>query len=52
MIMGLGLTYARSHHEDLFSLLLSHVADDGVLIDIASLSALVLGFVFVGMGKL
>ena len=50
-IMGLGLAYARSHREDLLSLLLPHVADDGVSMEITSLSVLVLGFVFVGSGN-
>jgi len=49
--MGLGLAYARSHREDLLSLLLPHVADDGVSMEITSLSVLVLGFVFVGSGN-
>jgi 26S proteasome regulatory subunit N1 len=47
-IMGLGLAYVGSHREDLLPLLLPHVADDGVSMEIASLSALALGFIFVG----
>jgi 26S proteasome regulatory subunit N1 len=43
-IMGLGLAYAGSHREDLLSLLLPHIADDGVLMEMALLSVLVLGF--------
>jgi 26S proteasome regulatory subunit N1 len=46
--MGLGLAYAGSHREDLLTLLLPHVADENVSMEIASLSALALGFVFVG----
>jgi 26S proteasome regulatory subunit N1 len=49
--MGLGLAYAGSHREDLLPLLLQHVADDSVSVEIASLSALAIGFVFVGSGS-
>jgi 26S proteasome regulatory subunit N1 len=49
--MGLGLAYAGSHREDLLPLLLQHVADDSVSMEIASLSALAIGFVFVGSGS-
>lgn len=47
-IIGLGLAYAGSHREDILPLLLPHVVDDGVSMEIASLSALALGFIFVG----
>jgi len=47
-IIGLGLAYAGSHREDLLALLLPHVADDGVTMEIASLAALALGFIYVG----
>lgn len=47
-IMGLGLAYAGSHREDLLPFLLPHVADDSVTMEIASLAALALGFIFVG----
>jgi 26S proteasome regulatory subunit N1 len=47
-IMGLGLAYAGSHREDLLPFLLPHVADDTVSMEIASLAALALGFIFVG----
>lgn len=47
-IVGLGLAYAGSHRDDLCGLLLPHVADDGVSMEIASLTALALGFIFVG----
>jgi 26S proteasome regulatory subunit N1 len=47
-ITGLGLAYVGSHREDLLSPLLPLIADDGVSMKIASLSALALGFVFVG----
>jgi 26S proteasome regulatory subunit N1 len=50
-IMGLGLAYSGSHREDLLSLLLPHVADDGVSMEIALLSTLALGVVFVGSGN-
>jgi 26S proteasome regulatory subunit N1 len=46
----LGLAYAGSHREDL-PLLLQHVADDSLSMEIASLSALAIGFVFVGSGS-
>ncbi|TFK41669.1 armadillo-type protein [Crucibulum laeve] len=47
-ITGLGLAYAGSHREDLLPFLLPHVADDTVSMEIASLAALALGFIFVG----
>lgn len=47
-IMGLGLAYAGSHREDILPLLLPHVADDSVSMEIASLATLALGFIFVG----
>jgi 26S proteasome regulatory subunit N1 len=47
-IMGLGLAYAGSHREDTLTFLLPHVADDTVTMEISSLAALALGFVFVG----
>ncbi len=47
-IIGLGLAYAGSHREELLSLLLPQVADDSVSMEIASLAALSLGFIFVG----
>lgn len=50
-MVGLGLAYAGSHREDLLVSLLPHVADDGVSMEIASLAALSLGFVFVGSGN-
>jgi 26S proteasome regulatory subunit N1 len=50
-IMGLGVAYAGSHREDLLALLLPAVADEDVSMEIASLSALALGFVFVGSGN-
>lgn len=48
MPCSLGLAYAGSHREDLIALLLPHVADDDVSMEIASLSALALGFIGVG----
>jgi 26S proteasome regulatory subunit N1 len=50
-IIGLGLAYAGSCREDLLSMLLPFVADDAVSMEIAGLSALALGFVFVGSGN-
>lgn len=50
-IMGLGLAYVGSNRADLLAALLPAVADDGVSMEIASLSALALGFVFVGSGN-
>ena len=47
-MIGLGLAYAGSHREDILPLLLPHVADDAVSMEIASLAALALGFIFVG----
>ncbi|KZT28119.1 26S proteasome regulatory complex non-ATPase subcomplex Rpn1 subunit [Neolentinus lepideus HHB14362 ss-1] len=50
-IAGLGLAYCASHREDILALLLPHVADDGVSMEIASLAALALGLIFVGSGN-
>lgn len=50
-ITGLGLAYAGSQREDLLALLLPHVADDSTSMEIASLAALSLGFIFVGSGN-
>jgi 26S proteasome regulatory subunit N1 len=47
-IMGLGLAYAGSHREDILPFLLPHVADDAAIMEISSLAALALGFIFVG----
>lgn len=47
-IVGLGLAYAGSHRRDLAELLLPLVADDTIGMEIASLSALAVGFIFVG----
>jgi 26S proteasome regulatory subunit N1 len=49
-IVGLGLAYAGSVREDLQALLLPQVADDKVSMEIASLAALALGFIYVGSG--
>ena len=49
-IIGLGLAYAGSVREDLQALLLPLVGDDGVSMEIASMSALALGFIYVGSG--
>ncbi|KAF8156930.1 armadillo-type protein [Crassisporium funariophilum] len=46
--MGLALAYAGSHREDLLPHLLPHVADDTISMEISSLAALALGFIFVG----
>ncbi|KAJ7327591.1 hypothetical protein DFH08DRAFT_1026700 [Mycena albidolilacea] len=42
-IMGLGLVYAG-----LLQLLIPHISDDGVTMEIASLATLALGFIFIG----
>ena len=49
-IVGLGLAYAGSVREDLQALLLPLVGDDGVSMEVASLAALSLGFIYVGSG--
>ncbi|PPQ66966.1 hypothetical protein CVT26_009997 [Gymnopilus dilepis] len=46
--MGLALAYAGSHREEVLALLLPYVGDDSVSMEVASLAALALGFVFVG----
>ena len=46
--MGLALTYAGLHREDLLAYLLPHVADDTITMEISCLAALALGFIFVG----
>ncbi|KAG2356849.1 hypothetical protein BDR07DRAFT_1380516 [Suillus spraguei] len=46
-IMGLSVGYAGSHCEDLLTLLLPEVADDGVSMEIAALSVFA-GFMFAG----
>lgn len=45
--MGLALAYTGSHREEVLALLLPHISDD-VTMEVASLAALALGFVFVG----
>lgn len=50
-ITGLGLAYAGSHREDLMGLLVPIVADDSLSMEIISLAALSLGFIFVGSGN-
>ncbi len=50
-IIGLGLAYSGSQREDLQALLLPLIADESVSMEIASLAALSLGFVFVGSGN-
>lgn len=47
-ITGLGLAYVGTHRDDLLQLLLPHVGDDGETMEVASLAALALGFIFVG----
>lgn len=46
--MGLAMAYAGSHRDEILSLLLPHVSDDTLSMEISSLAALALGFVFVG----
>lgn len=50
-ITGLGLAYAGSQREDLQNLLLPCIADESVSMEIASLAALALGFIYVGSGN-
>jgi 26S proteasome regulatory subunit N1 len=50
-IVGLGLAYAGSCREDLLGLLLPFVADETTSMEIASLAALALGFIYVGSGN-
>lgn len=50
-ITGLGLAYAGSHREDLMTLLLPVIADDSLSMEVISLAALSLGFIFVGSGN-
>jgi 26S proteasome regulatory subunit N1 len=45
---SIGLAYAGSHREGVIPLLLPHVSDEGTSMEVASLSALALGFIFVG----
>jgi 26S proteasome regulatory subunit N1 len=47
-LFRLGLAYAGSHREDLMATLLPHVADDALSMEVVSLTALALGFIFVG----
>ena len=46
-IVGLGLAYVGSQRQDICDLLLPIVADEGNTMEIASLTALALGFIFV-----
>ncbi|KIM83833.1 hypothetical protein PILCRDRAFT_87816 [Piloderma croceum F 1598] len=48
LVFSTQLAYVGSHHEDL-PLLLQHIADDSVSMEIASLFALAEGFMFVGL---
>jgi len=50
-ITGLGLAYAGSHRDELLGLLIPVVADDSLSMEIISLAALSLGFIFVGSGN-
>ena len=50
-IIGLGLAYAGAQREDIQALLLPYVADETLSMEIASLSALALGFIYVGTGN-
>jgi 26S proteasome regulatory subunit N1 len=49
--LGLGLAYAGTKREDILELLTPIIADPGTPIELFSLAALALGFVFVGSGK-
>jgi 26S proteasome regulatory subunit N1 len=46
--LRLGIAYVGSHREDLLTLLLPHLQDDSLSMEIISLTALSLGFIFVG----
>ncbi|KAI0018373.1 armadillo-type protein [Xylariomycetidae sp. FL0641] len=50
-IMGLGLSYAGSHKEDLLEFLLPIVTNSGQDMQISAMAALSLGLVFVGSGN-
>lgn len=47
-IMGLGFAYSGSQRQDILELLMPFLGDDGLNMEIASMAALALGFVFVG----
>ena len=47
-IIGLGFAYAGSHREDILGMLLPLISDDEIGMEIASLAALAVGFIFVG----
>ncbi len=47
-IVGLGIAYAGTQREDIRELLLPAIADTTVSLEIASMTALALGFIFVG----
>ncbi|MBW0555476.1 hypothetical protein O181_095191, partial [Austropuccinia psidii MF-1] len=49
-IIGIGIAYAGTHREDIMNLLLPHIEDTAVSMEIAGITALALGFVFVGSG--
>jgi len=44
----LGFAYAGSHREDILGMLLPLISDDEISMEIASLAALAVGFIFVG----
>ncbi|KAK4046358.1 proteasome regulatory particle base subunit [Microbotryomycetes sp. JL201] len=46
--IGIGIAYAGTHREDIRELLLPAVGDSSVSMEIASMTALALGFIFVG----
>lgn len=46
--MGLGFAYAGSHREDVLALLLPHIADDTVSIEVSALASLAAGFIMTG----
>ena len=47
-INGIGIAYAGSCRADIRELLLPHISDDSTPMEVASMAALALGFVFVG----
>jgi len=49
-IIGIGIAYAGTHRDDIMDLLLPRVEDTAVSMEIAGVTALALGFIFVGSG--
>ncbi|ORY54156.1 armadillo-type protein [Leucosporidium creatinivorum] len=47
-IIGIGIAYAGTHREDIREILLPAIGDTSVSMEVASMTALALGFIFVG----